>query len=271
MSKLNILIIGAMDRELQGILSFYQCSEPKKLQNLYPVWHPTIERPYDLHILQTFVGDINASISTSLAISALQPDYVFKIGCDGGSSAGLHTGDIALASGFFSTTSWITRSSVDNKPTSDAAVWQSVFGNKPYQVNSENLGGIPYYFRQNTAIGKKYKSFLVNRNQKLAHCYIGAGNMWLFDSGYAKNASFTQIPGRNSDRIWAADMESYAIAQTCHVFNKPFMGFYRVSDNYFENEPYKPEKVVRLFDSDFIMTVDAFLQTMVDNNHVWHT
>ena len=87
--------------------------------------------------------------------------------------------------------------------------------------------------------------------------------MWFSDLNYAKNVSFAQIPGRSGGRIWAADMESYAIAQTCHVFKKPFMGFYRVSDNHFENEQYVPEKVVRLFDKAVILTVDAFLQSLV--------
>ncbi len=262
MFKPRILIIGAMDRELHELLSFYECSESKKIQNIYPVWHSTIERQFEISVLQTFVGDTNASISTALALNLYHPDYVFKIGCVGGGSGGLHTGDIVLPLGFFSTTSWITRSNVDNSPTSDASVWLSIFGDKPYQVNSKNLGDQPYYFKPDVAIGKRYKYFFHSRKQKFVPCFIGGGNMWFFDLEYARNASFAQIPGRNSRRIWAADMESYAIAQTCHVFKKPFMGFYRVSDNHFENEQYLPENVTRLIDKDFISTVDAFLQRL---------
>ena len=264
MSKPKILIVGAMDRELRELLSFYNCLESEKLQSLYPVWHSNVERQFEIGVLQTFVGDANASISTTLALDLLCPDYVFKLGCVGGNSAGLHTGDIVLPIGFFSTSSRITRSIVDNRPTSDASVWQSIYGDKSYQINNDNLGGLPYYFRPDKSVDKKYKSFFAKRNQKLVPCYIGAGNIWIFDSGYARNVSFTQIPGRSSGQVWAADMESYAIAQTCHVFKKPFMGFYRVSDNYYENEQYIPEQVAQLFERDFILTIDAFLQTMVN-------
>lgn len=264
MSKPRILIIGAIDRELRELLFFYECSEAEKLQNIYPVWRSNKECPFEIVVLQTFVGDINASISTTLALNLYQPDYVFKIGCVGSCSVGLHTGDIVVPLGFFSTTSWITRSNVDNNPTSDASVWQSVFGDKPYQVNSENLGGQPYYFEPDVDVGERYKEFFRNKNQEFVSCFIGGGNMWFFDLEYARNASFTQIPGRSGGRIWAADMESYAIAQTCHVFRKPFMGFYRVSDNHFENERYVPEKVAKLFDKDFIFTIDAFLQDLAE-------
>ncbi len=264
MSKPKIMIIGAMNRELRALLSFYECLESEKLQNIYPLWHSNLERPFDVTVLQTFVGDIHASISTTAALESCKPDFVFKLGCVGGCSEGLHTGDIIMPLGFFSTTSWITRSNVDNNPTPDSSLWQSVFGKKPYQVNSKNLGGQPYYFNPDMSVGKKYKFFSRTNGQNLIPCYIGGGNMWISDLGYARNASFAQIPGKRNGRIWAADMESYAIAQTCHVFKKPFMGFYRVTDNYFENEPYVPARVAKLFDRDFISTIDEFLQTMVN-------
>lgn len=263
MAKSKIMIIGAMDRELKTLLSFYKCLELAKLQGIYPTWRSNVERPFEITILQTHVGDVNASIATTLALTAYKPDYVFKIGCVGGSSSGLCTGDLIMPLGFFSTTSWITRSKVDNQTTSDASTWQSIFGNKPYQVNKKNLGGQPYYFEPDLSLIKQYKTYFRKRKQKLVSSYIGGGNMWFFDLGYARNASYSQIPGRREGRVWAADMESYAIAQACHVFKKPFMGFYRVSDNYFENEQYVPEKVNMLFDRDFILIVDEFLKTMV--------
>lgn len=263
MSKTRILIIGAMNRELRELRSFYKCAQSGKLQNVYPVWHSTITRPFEITVLQTFVGDTNASIATTLALNAYRIDYVFKVGCVGGSSKGLHAGDIAMPLGFFNTSSWLTRSNTDNNPTSDASVWQSIFGNKPYQVNSKNLGGQPYFFKPDTVVGERYKDFFHSRNQKLVSCFIGGGNTWFFDLKFAKNASYAQIPGKRSNRVWAADMESYSVAQTCHVFKKPFMGFYRISDNHFENEHYVPEKIASLFNEKFILTMDAFLQDLV--------
>lgn len=256
MNKKKVLIIGAMDRELKELLSYYKCTETEKLQSIYPIWHSSSDNPFELIVLQTHVGETNASISTTLAINSYNPDHVYKIGCVGGCSGKLHTGDIIMPLGFFSTTAWISRSSINNEPTADASVWQSIFGDKPYQVNSNNLGNQPYFFESDKILNEKYSALLQKKSQKFVPCFVGGGNMWFFDKGYAENASFEQIPGRSKDRIWAADMESYAIAQTCNVFNKPFTGFYRVSDNNFENEGYDPEKVAGLFDNEFILMID---------------
>lgn len=262
MQKQRILVVGALDRELSALLSYYKCSMSKKLQNVYPIWSSKVKRPFELTVLQTYVGDTNACIAVTLAITSCKPDYVFKMGCVGGSSKGLHAGEMVMPLGFFSTSSWITRSIRDNSPTSDASMWQSIYGSKPYQVNRNNLGGRAAYFEPDMDVGKKYRDFLHRKKQHLTPCFIGGGNIWFFDSKFASNTSFTQIPGRKRNRIWAADMESFAIAQTCHVFKKPFMGFYRVSDNYFEGERYEPEKVARLFETDYISVIDTFLSSL---------
>lgn len=264
MTKTRVLIVGAMDRELKGLCSYYNCVKAGELQGRYPAWQSRSAKQLEIQVLQTFVGEINASIATTLAIRAFKPDYVFKIGCVGGNAVGTHAGDVVLPIGFFSTSSWITRSKVNNNPTSDASKWQSVFGNKPYQVNRHNLGGLPYYFEPDAKVVKKYHHYMDSLGQKLRKCYIGSGNIWFFDKDCINNITNVQIPGQRRERTWSADMESYAVAQTCYVFNKPFMGFYRVSDNYFEDEPYIPDKVAQLFDRDFVSKLDEFLHYIMN-------
>ena len=87
--------------------------------------------------------------------------------------------------------------------------------------------------------------------------------MWFFDLKFMENVSRTQIPGNNKDQPWGADMESYAIVQACHVFNTPFMGFYRISNSDYYNEPYIPEEVAKLFNTRFISKIDRFLETLL--------
>lgn len=263
MIKPKILFIGAMDREINDLLSYYECEEHKKLQEVYPLWLSKKDNAFELAVLQTHVGDTNAGIATTLALQNYEPDFVFKIGCVGANSKGVHTGDLLLPLGFFHSSSWITRSNKDNSPTSDASLWQSVFGQKPYQVNNENLGQQPYFFTPDSKLVEKYEHFFTKTKVKLTPCYIGGGNMWFFDLQFMENVSKTQIPGNSKDQPWGADMESFAIAQACHIFKTPFMGFYRISNSDYYNEPYIPEHVAKLFDSQFVSKIHRFLETLV--------
>lgn len=263
MSKIKILIVGAMSTELHDLLSYFECRELKKLQNYYPFWSATKPLNYDLAVIQTFVGDTNAAIATTLVLRSFKPDYVFKIGCVGGNSQGLHTGNLLLPLGFFHSGSWITRSSTDNTPTYDSSLWQSVFGEKPYQVNSENLGSHPYYIQPDSKLVKKFSEFFSNEGEPTIPCHIGGGNMWFFDLKFMKNVSKTHIPEAKEDQVWGADMESYAIAQACSVFKTPFFGFYKVSNSDYYNEPYVPKDVAKLFDSIFVEKIDGFMESLV--------
>ena len=263
MAKPRILFVGAMDREISDLLSYFDCKESERLQHVYPFWLSMKDMPFELAVLQSHVGDTNAAISTTLALQKYQPDFVFKIGCVGANSKGVHTGDVLLPLGFFHSGSWITRSNTDNTPTANASLWQSVFGDKPYQVNNDNLGKLPYFFEPDSKIVTKYKQFFEKEQLKLTPCYIGGGNMWFFDLKFMENVSKTQIPGNNKDQPWGADMESFAIAQACHVFHTPFMGFYRISNSDYYNEPYIPEHVAKLFDSQFVSKIHSFLETLV--------
>ena len=167
----KILFVGAMDREISSLQSYFSCKESKKIYNIYPLF--TAEnKGIHIAVLQTHVGDTNAALAISEAIRIFNPDYVFKIGCVGGNSEGIHSGDIIVSVGFFHSGSWITRSKIDNTPTSDASLWQSVFGEKPYQVNSSNLGGHPYIFSPDKKLTQKYIDFLKNNNMKFVESYI---------------------------------------------------------------------------------------------------
>ncbi len=262
MKRAKILIIGAMETELRDLLTYFRCKSISKVKDYYPMWSAENTIGFDLNVLQTYVGDTNAAISTSLALQSLSPDYVFKIGCVGGNSQGIHTGDLLSPLGLFHSGSWITRSRQDNNPTSDASKWKSVFGELPYQVNNENLGSHPYFIDVNQTLSDKFIGYFNKRENPPISSYVGGGNMWFFDKAFMENVAITHIPGNNPNQVWAGDMESYSIAQACAVFNIPFFGFYKVSNSDFYGEPYIPEKVAKLFDLKFIEDVDKFLNSL---------
>ena len=262
-AKSKILFIGAMDREIRQLLQYFQCIKKDKIKGIYPFWLSKKNNLLELAVVQSFVGDTNACISAALTIQKFRPDFVFKIGCVGGNSKGLHTGDILLPLGFFHSGSWITRSNIDNSPTSDASLWQSVFGEKPYQVSKDNLGNRPYFLKPDQRLANKFKQYFTQQKVKLKPCYIGGGNIWFFDLKFMENVAEMQIPGNNKLQPWGADMESYSIAQVCNVFAIPFLGFYRISNSDYYNEPYQPENVAKLFDFRLISLIDKFLRFLL--------
>src|SRR4030042_2695993 len=146
----KILFVGAMETELRPLLKGLKATQIKKLLNVFPLYIAT-HKSVDVSIIETFVGQTNASVATLEAIKEINPDLVIKYGCVGGSYAESRNGDVIIPIGFFHRTSWITRTK-EGKPTKDSSLWQSVFGELPHQVNSNNLGGLPYYF----PVDKKY-------------------------------------------------------------------------------------------------------------------
>lgn len=259
-SKPKILFVGAMDREISSLLKYYSCTPNKNIYDIYPLFTSTTKK-IDIAVLQTHVGDTNGAIATSEAIRIFNPDYVFKIGCVGGNSEGVHSGDIIVPIGFFHSGSWITRSKIDNTPTANAALWQSIFGEKPYQVNSENLGGHPYIFLPDKNLIEEYATYLTENSIPFVASYIGGGNIWFFDVPFMKEVLTTHIPHAQS-QTWVADMESYAIAQASYIHHKPFSGFYLVSNSDYYDEPYIPEKVANLFSEDFVTKIALFVERL---------
>jgi nucleoside phosphorylase len=100
--KKPILLVGAMEKELSGIIDYYKCQPLATLQQTYPLYQA---KNAPLFVLHTHVGDTNAAIATTLALKEIEPHVVLKIGCVGGNSAGIHTGDYILPITYFHSSS----------------------------------------------------------------------------------------------------------------------------------------------------------------------
>lgn len=261
----KILFVGAMEKEIRDLLKELECVEDSKLLGQYPFFTGNWikdKKHVSIGVVNTFVGDLNASVATLTAIQKFNPHYVFKVGCVGGNSAGIHKGEIILPCGYFHSASWITRSNTDNSPTSNAFLWQSVFGDLPYQVNMDNLGNIPYFFVPDKKLSKKYEELLKIKQLKYSSAYIGGGNMWFFDKRYMSNVAATQIPKNSPHNRWVADMESFAIAHSCFILKKPFFGFYVVSNSDYYHEPYIPEDIAEMFGTIIVPTISDYLSLL---------
>jgi nucleoside phosphorylase len=252
----KILFVAAMEREFSCLQKYYKCKLDKKLFGIYPFYKAS-----NIGIVQTHIGDTNATIATLEAIRIFKPNYVFKIGCAGGNSPDIHTGDIFVPTSIFHGSTWMTRSKIDYTTTPDASLWQSIFGNNPYQLGFEYLGKSSLNISPDKKIMEKYKKFLKNKNIKYVDSYLGSGNIWFSDLKFMKEILKTQVPDAINNHL-SSDMESYSIAMACYVNKIPFFGFYRISNSDFYNEPFILEKVSNLFEIDFVKIIDEFINLL---------
>ena len=255
--SLRVLFVGAMETEIAGLRAYYDCASAQPIHGAYPFW-TAIRDGLEVGVLQTHVGETNAAIATPEAIRRFTPDVVLKIGCVGGQAEGIHQGDIVVPLAFFHSGAWITRAEVDNAPTSDAAQWQSVFGERPYQVNRANLGGRPHVLAPDPALNARYAKHLEAQGLPFARAYVGGSNIWFFEHAFMRQVLAAQVPDATTD-AWVADMESYAVAQACAVLGTPFTGLYRVSNSEYYGEAYDPAAVAGMFEGAFVETVAAFV------------
>jgi nucleoside phosphorylase len=238
----KILIVGAMDTELNPLLKFLHITKNQKLLDIFPLYIAEYQS-IKLSIIKTYVGDVNASVAGFAAIQEINPDYVIKLGAVGGSYLASKAGDIIIPIGFFHRTSWITKRKSEQKPLDIASEWQSIFGNLSYQVNRENLGGIPYYFPVDKEIIKISEKILDLKKCKYTTAYVGGGNMWMFDQNVLNHVANCMLPEKTSHRRFVSDMESYSLAHACYLLHKPFTGCYVVASNDYLNEEYHPQLV----------------------------
>ena len=241
-SSSSVLIAGAMDTELNPLFKIVGKPKPHKLLDLFPLYKVSY-KSLKLFIVQTFVGDVNASIAGFEAIRAVNPDCVIKFGAVGGSYPESKAGDIIVPIGFFHRTAWITRNKKTNKPSVNASEWQSIFGKLPYQVNSNNLGNIPYYFPVEQYLQDKCRKTLTKLDMNYISAYIGGGNIWMFSKKVLNNVAATMLPQSSKHKRFVSDMESYSLAHASYIAKKPFMGCYVVASNDYLDEEYNPSSV----------------------------
>ncbi|OGV96654.1 hypothetical protein A2W24_01685 [Microgenomates group bacterium RBG_16_45_19] len=91
MTQTKILLIGAMDKEIAGLIEFYKCHLDSTLHSQYPLF---VNESKSIFVLQTYVGDTNAAIATTLALNHFNQDIIIKIGCVGGNSADVTIQDL---------------------------------------------------------------------------------------------------------------------------------------------------------------------------------
>lgn len=248
-----VLILAAMDREFSGLRAALDARSDDAVSNFYPRW-TTADRA--ITIVQTHVGDVDAAIAATAAVTQLRPAMVLKLGCVGGHSPGVHAGDVVVPMRIFHSGAWIAR-------TRDAAQWQPIFGDLPHQVNRENLGGRDAVLSVDESLTAAWMHHLRDHGVAFTHAHVGSANMWFFDHVHMAHVLDASLPD-DPLREWVADMESYAIARACAVARVPFSGIYRAANSEFHCEPYVPDAVTELFTDRFAALTASFVRKLAD-------
>lgn len=195
----TVLAIAAMPEEILALDKLLG-DQGKKSQLYAMEIHSHQLGELELITAQSGIGKVNAACSTTLLIDKFKPDYILNTGSAGGLHQDLTIGDVVV-------------SETVRHHDVDAVNFGYKLGQVPrmpeyYQASRELIDLIDHAeFDFNTIIGE-----------------IVAGDSFIAEDK-AKDIIINNFP-----QALAVDMESSAIAQTCHRFNIPFAIIRSISD-----------------------------------------
>lgn len=198
---MKIAIIGAMEEEVTLLRN--------QIDNLVIEGHGGFEyytgqiQGLDVVLLRSGIGKVNAAISTALLIKLYEPDYVINTGSAGGFHADLDVGDIVISQ-------TVCHHDVDVTP----------FGYKKGQVP-----GHPEVYTADEGLIQLAKNSIDTLHEVThMHGLIATGDRFMHQP-----EDVQQTRSDFPDMI-ACEMEAAAVAQTCHVFEVPFVIIRSLSD-----------------------------------------
>lgn len=198
---MKVAIIGAMEEEV-SLLRDQISSLTTEIHGGFEYYLGQINQ-IDVVLLKSGIGKVNAAISTALLIKLYEPDYVINTGSAGGFHTDLEVGDIVISSS-------VCHHDVD----------VMAFGYERGQVP----GHPACYLPDPTLIAAAKASIDVLNEVTHMHGLIATGDRFMH---LAEDVETTR--GNFPDMI-ACEMEAAAVAQTCHVFETPFVIIRSLSD-----------------------------------------
>ena len=159
--------------------------------------------PHEVTLMQCGIGKVNAAVGATHLIAHAQPDAIISTGCAGGIDTCLNVMDVVASS---------------------ALVYHDVWcgeGNAYGQVQ-----GQPEQFAADARLLAAARSLAKHPEVSTPiHCgLICTGDKFITD-----RAQLNHIKSEFPEGL-AVDMESAAIAHTCHLHNVPFLSFRIISD-----------------------------------------
>ncbi len=156
------------------------------------------------------IGKVNAAVAATLLIKEFNPDYIINTGSAGGFAKDLNIGDVIIA-----------------KAAAFHDVDVTVFG---YEYGQ--LPGQPLWFESDSYLHNMAQNGILSQDNHR----IRSGNVISGDSFISQKQQLIKLHERFSDAD-IIDMEAAAIAQVCHIFQKPLLVVRSVSDLVHKENP----------------------------------
>lgn len=198
---MRIAIIAAMRSELDLLVSKLKTPTISKAAGF--IFHQGEFEGHRLILLLSGIGKVNAAVATSLLIDRYEPEAVVNSGVAGGFAKNLKTGDIAVSTE-------VCHHDVDATPFSYK------IGQVPQMPHSYPAD--PYLLSMAQSIPSP------NSGNTVRSGLIVSGDIFVQEVQTAERIKHN-FPG-----ALAIEMEGAAIAQTCHIFDTPFLVIRSISD-----------------------------------------
>ena len=198
MTHMRIAIIVAMDKEFIRIKELLEQVEETAIGGRSYTSGRLGNNELVLH--QCGIGKVNAAIGVTELIRLFNPDLVVSTGCAGGASDMLEVTDVVVSSQL-----------AYHDVYCGYALGETVYG---------QVQGMPARYTTPREIVEKALAC----GERIHEGLIVTGD-WFVDDREKMRSIIRLFP-----EAMAVDMESAAIAQTCHVFGIPFVSFRVISD-----------------------------------------
>ena len=198
MTHMRIAIIVAMDKEFIRIKELLEQVEETAIGGRSYTSGRLGNNELVLH--QCGIGKVNAAIGVTELIRLFNPDLVVSTGCAGGASDKLEVTDVV-----------VSRQLAYHDVYCGCALGETVYG---------QVQGMPARYTTPREIVEKALAC----GERIHEGLIVTGD-WFVDDREKMRSIIRLFP-----EAMAVDMESAAIAQTCHVFGIPFVSFRVISD-----------------------------------------
>ena len=196
---MRIGIIVAMAKELELLLPLLQDSEESRMGGF--VFYRGNMGKHDVMVMQCGIGKVNAAMGALTLVNAFLPDYIINSGVAGGADKSVSVMDV-----------------VAGERVAYHDVWCGM-GNAYGQVQ-----GMPERFDAHPVLLQCVEGIADRETMQVKQGLICTGDQFITD-----REALSRIKNRFPDGL-ACEMESAAIAQSCHIYGIPFMSIRVISD-----------------------------------------
>ena len=172
--------------------------ELQQLQHLFDNNHVIVEK--------CGIGKVNAAIGASEMIRKHRPDVIISSGCAGGNGNDINVQDVVVGK----------EGSYHDVYCGTAIDNTTIYG---------QVQGMPARYQADAMLLEKARSLSLTTSHISLHEGLIVTGDWFVDSKDKMRSIIEKFPEAK-----AVDMESAAIAQTCHIYKVPFISFRVISD-----------------------------------------